>query len=170
MTPQGAAEAACQAFNAAQTASAFKIADFDKNVRPDTELKYETLRGKKTRPSKTEIFDYLFEICNILKVSDEVIDTHAYVNLGEEVIELLSSGGAKILQDFYTIGSSFGAAARRGDIIPSIRPSKRKSESEAMLPVTIVPAANTLCTPPLLIGISSFFVRTIIFKFGLSQI
>lgn len=117
MTPQGAAEAACQAFNAAKTASAFKIADFDKRVRPDTELKYETLRGKKTRPSKTEIFDYLFEICNILKVSDEVIDTHAYVNLGEEVIELLSSGGAKILQDFYTIGSSFGAAARRGDII-----------------------------------------------------
>ena len=50
------------------------------------------------------------------------------------------------------------------------RPSNRKSDSEATLPVTTVPAASTLCIPPLLSGISSFFVRTMIFYVWFSQI
>ncbi len=117
LTPQGAAAAAEQAFNAASAAASFKIADFNSGIRPIGELKYETLRGKKTYPSKAEIFDWLFEICRILKVSDEIIDTYSYVQLREEEIELLTSSGGNILQNFHSVFSGFGAAARRGDII-----------------------------------------------------
>ncbi|MEL3913382.1 TldD/PmbA family protein [Treponema pedis] len=117
LTPQGAAEAAQKAFNAADSGSSFKIADFDLSIRPDSVLKNETLCGKKTYPSKAEIFDWLFELCNTLKISDEIIDTDSYAFLNEHTIELLTSSGANIFQNFNTVLSGFEAAARRGDVI-----------------------------------------------------
>ncbi len=117
MTSRGAAEAALKAFNAAKNAEAFKLADFVSSVRAAGVLKYETLRGKKTGPSKAEIFDYLFETCNNLKVSDLIINTSAYVYFTEEDIELLTSAGGNIAQTFYIVASGFGASARKGPIV-----------------------------------------------------
>ncbi len=117
LTPDGVAAAAQEAFNAAYAGSAFKIADFDVSIRQKACAKYETLRGKKTYPSKLEIFDWLFELCNTLKVSDEIIDTYAYAVLSGHEIELLTSEGGNISQNFHTVYSGFEAAARRDDII-----------------------------------------------------
>ncbi len=117
LTPQGVAEAATKAFNAAESGSAFKIAEFDSSIRPATKLNYETPLGKKTMPSKAEIFDYLIAMSDGLKVSDEIIDTVAYTFLNRHEIELVNSAGADIHQLYNTITSNFGATARRGDII-----------------------------------------------------
>lgn len=117
ITLQGAAEAALKAFNAAKNAYGFKIADFDGSIRDCGTGKYETLRGKKTYPSKTEIFDYLLEICNNVKVCEKIIDTYAYAGFSEEEIELLTSEGGNLSQTFYIINSSLGATARKDDII-----------------------------------------------------
>lgn len=117
LTPEGVAAAAVRAFDAAKAAHSLRITDFDPLIRPNNNIKYETLRGKKTYPSKAEIFEYLFETCNTLKVSESVIDTFAYANFDEEEIELLTSEGGNIFQNFYIVYSGLGAAARKGDVI-----------------------------------------------------
>lgn len=117
MTAQGAREAAVRAFKAVKTANDFKLTNFDASIRPNNLLNYETLRGKKTYPSKTEIFDYLFETCKNLKVAKEIITTFAYANFDEETIELLTSEGADIDQTFYIVTSGLGAAARKDEVI-----------------------------------------------------
>lgn len=117
LSPEGVTVAATQAFNAAEAVASFKIANFNFDIRPISELKYETLRGKKTYPSKAELFDWLFEICNELKVSDKIIDTKAFTELQEEKIELLTSAGMDISQQFYSVLFGMEAVARNNDII-----------------------------------------------------
>ncbi len=117
LSPKAVAEAAKRAFLAAESGAGFKIADYDISIRANAKVNYETARTKKTLPSKPEIFDYLFAMCDGLKVSDEIIDTVAYTTLTENNMSLVTSEGGDVNQTFHIISSNFEATARRGDVI-----------------------------------------------------
>jgi predicted Zn-dependent protease len=64
-----------------------------------------------------EINQLLIEICDTLKVSDQIVKTIAYANISEIETKFVSTNGSDIYQKFLTIATDYAATAQDGAII-----------------------------------------------------
>ncbi|HUW69502.1 MAG TPA: TldD/PmbA family protein [bacterium] len=117
MSPEGVSRAALSALTAAKAAAGRSIHSFDLSVRPPATARYETSRTRKTSRAPDDVFAFLLNACGALKVSDEIIQTTALVEVGQYDYEIVSTNGADIEQTIHYMGSSLQAVARRGDVV-----------------------------------------------------
>jgi len=64
-----------------------------------------------------ELNELMIEICDALKVSDQIVKTSAYVIISEIETKFVSSNGSDIHQKFLTIATDYAATAQDGAII-----------------------------------------------------
>jgi predicted Zn-dependent protease len=117
MSPEGVSRAALSALTAAKAAAGRSIHSFDLSVRPPATARYETSRTRRTSRAPDDVFAFLLNACGALKVSDEILQTTALVEVGQYDYEIVSTNGADIEQTIHYMGSSLQAVARRGDVV-----------------------------------------------------
>ncbi len=64
-----------------------------------------------------EMHELLIEICNKLKVSDQIVKTSAYIVITETETNFVSSNGSDIYQKFLAIATDYAATAQDGTVI-----------------------------------------------------
>ncbi len=64
-----------------------------------------------------EMYALLIEICNKLKVSDQIVKTSAYIVITETETNFVSSNGSDIYQKFLAIATDYAATAQDGTVI-----------------------------------------------------
>lgn len=117
LTEEGVEVAALKAFEAVRSKKFFNLCEFDESVRPQTFAKYKSQVKKMTPPSVSEIVGSLQEICKAMKVNDKIINTTAHLFYEVETVELVSSIGTYVVQEFDYIGHTFQATARKDSVI-----------------------------------------------------
>ncbi|PZU98047.1 MAG: Zn-dependent protease [Pseudanabaena sp.] len=107
-----------RAYQQAKVASRWAVHSFTITQRPKATGQYFSpyLKDAETISPK-ELNALLIDICDRLKVSDQIVKTSAYAVITEIETKFISSNGSDIYQKFLTIATDYAATAQDGAII-----------------------------------------------------
>lgn len=107
-----------KAYQQAKTAAQWAVHHFAIAQRPKAIGQYFSPFLKPTDAiAAKELNDLLIDICDTLKVSDQIVKTSAYAVITEIETKFVSSNGSDIYQKFLTIATDYAATAQDGAII-----------------------------------------------------
>jgi predicted Zn-dependent protease len=113
----GIQAAAEQAQKQAVAAAPWAIHTFTPDVRLKAVGDYISARQKPLDAiSVSELVGLLTQVCETLKVSDQVVQTSAYANTVEKEQRFVSSNGSDVHQQFFYIDTDYSATAQDGDV------------------------------------------------------
>lgn len=118
LTPQGIQAAAIAAYRQAVAASEWQIHRFPPTIRPRVTGHYPA-SGQTALDllSPQDITDRLREICQTLKVSEQIVQTLAVAVATERESWFVSTNGSDLYQQFLTIATHYSAIAKDGSIV-----------------------------------------------------
>ena len=107
-----------RAYQQAKNASSWAVHRFTVAQRPKAIGQYFSPFLKPANAiAPKEINELLIEICDALKVSDQIVKTSAYAVVTEMETKFVSSNGSDIYQKFLAIATDYAATAQDGAVI-----------------------------------------------------
>jgi predicted Zn-dependent protease len=117
LQPESVKATADRAYQAAITASQWKLTPTSLTVRPRVVGEYlSPYESSFDKLSPGEINDILSQICQRLKTCDQIVQVSAAVLLTKTETWFVSSNGSEVYQRFHRISTDFAATAQRGNV------------------------------------------------------
>ncbi|HOX17900.1 MAG TPA: TldD/PmbA family protein [Spirochaetales bacterium] len=108
--------AALRALELARVGSARPVHAFDRSVRPDTVVKWETRRAPGRLPGSDELCAFAIDATRAMRSSEKIVRSDFLFELRDEEMEYASTSGAAIAQLKHVIGYNATAVAREGSL------------------------------------------------------
>ncbi len=106
------------AYIQAKQANPWSIHHFQPTIRPATQGRYQSpVVESASLLSTTDINDLLINICDRLKVSEQVVRATAMAQIKDVEHHFVSSNGANIQQHFSLVATDYSATAQEGNVV-----------------------------------------------------
>lgn len=120
LTEEALRDAIASAYQQAVAASAFCLHPFTLEARPKVVGQYHSPQEKPLDGmAPGEIHELLAQICQKLKISDQIVQTNATAVANQIESWFVSSNGSEVYQKFALLETHFGATAQEGSVVQS---------------------------------------------------